>query len=219
MNFNQHLANYEFLLVRRTDKNPVDAFDENGFLRSDALIDELRDVPEMSMNLLGGLFELQHIKFIPKQEASKKWTTPHKIKFRDYKNSFRVLNESYPIYFLFNDIHNQVIPYQRNSNDPKVQKLYKKLKIPLTSNSLVDFEGKTVVSHEPINLNYWHIEFLLSDPKEEQEVKRKNIKSDDDGYWQNNLARTALNNILLVNARRDVTTIKYNKVPINMYKN
>ncbi len=215
INFDNHLSNFKFWVVRRTEKKPSEAFD-GITLRVDALISELKDVPEMSMNLLGGLFKIKHLKYITKGQANDKWINSEVVRLKDYRESFEIKNEVYPIYFILNDIHNQEVPYNRRP-DQQIKKLYKNLNIPLPIADFVISTGISIVSHKPINLNYWHVEFLLSDIKTEQDVKRKNIKTQDNEFWQNNLARNALNDILSVNAKKEIAKTNYNKMPNSFY--
>lgn len=217
INFVEYLSNYKFLTVRRTSKKPTDAFDEHGVLRVDALISDLKDVPEMSLSLLGGLFQLKHLKYVPKGEASKKWTSGNNIKLSYLKKTFEIENEIYPIFFILNEICNQEIPVKRRTDDIEIKKLYKCLNKTLPHKEFVDLTGVSLVSHEPVNFNYWHIEFLLKDLGTNQPVKRKSIRSSDDNYWQNNLALNAVNDLLIVKAKRDIADIDYYEIPKKLY--
>lgn len=215
INFDDYFVNQKFLIVRRTEKKSSEAFDELGFLRLEALISGIKDVPEMSMNLLGGFFKLKHLKYIPKGKGNGSWESS-KIRLWDYKASFEIKTNVYPIYFILNDIYGVEIPYVRRSNDPAIKKLYKTLSIDLNEPK-INSQGLSTIEHKPINLNYWHVEFHLSDKATKQIVRRGNIKSNDDEYWQNKLTETALNDILITNAKKSIDDFRLYEIPKSIY--
>ncbi|NLT52257.1 MAG: hypothetical protein GXX85_15240 [Ignavibacteria bacterium] len=217
IDFDKHILNYSFLLVRRTNKKPTEAFDEIGFLKTEALISELKDVPDMSLNLLGGLFKENHLKYVPKGNANKQWTDGKNIRISDFIGQYKIEKEVYPIYFILKNIHNCEFPFSRK-NDVNLKNLLDKLKIEIDKKPEFESEGKTSISHVPINLNYWHIEFHIKDKKVNQDVKRSGIKTNKDDYWQNRLAANALNDILIVNAKKEICNNEYDHIPKRLYK-
>ena len=217
INFDEHLLENEFILVRRTTKNPNEAFDELGYVRVDALIENLRDVPGMSMNLFGGMFDETHLKYIPKGIGANIWDNNKSVKLWGNGNSFEIINVAYPIYFFLSKIHKQQIPFLRRKDDPNVKKLYQALKKKLPEQENIDSEGYSSVSHEPVQLNYWHVEFNLLDNRTNQHVKRDKIRREGSNYWQNNLAKTALTDILIANAKGELDNIEDFTINENIY--
>ena len=216
INFDSFTTNYDLIVIRRTDKDTKIAFDELGKLRVDALIPSLKEAPELSMNLFGGLFEIKHLKYIPKKDGLLEWKNQLNINLKDYLDSFEIEEKVFPIFFLLNEIHNQHFPYDRSSQDPQIVKLKKTMKKSRNANFIIS-KGQTIVVHKPINLNYWHVEFHLKDMETNQIAKRKNIKSGNSDYWQNKLCNSALENILTEFAKPDFDMQNINKVDKSIY--
>ncbi|MEM9919350.1 MAG: hypothetical protein AAF990_14705 [Bacteroidota bacterium] len=157
LNKSAHIA-----IVRRSTFNDVSkTFDGFGGVREDALIRDgkLRNIPGLSMNLLGGKFEVSHIDFIQKAPASAYWEEGEEISFRQYIECIQYKGGSIPIYFFLSDIHKIHLPYTRKA-DKVTNKYLAQFEAtpPVSNNERYELEGFTIVSHKPNKLNYWHVE-------------------------------------------------------------
>lgn len=217
----QQVINHnEYYLVRRSEKNFQDTFDDFGQVKISALIENYRDVPGLSMNILGGLFRPKHISFVLKGPATNPW-----IKNMDkhiwIKHIWYItyLKKTTPIFFKLNDIHGCDFPYHREEN-----KDYKKLVQGMTIkpniiDGVAECSGTSIVEHSPNKLNYWHIEFHiksgLGNLENEPRVKTVKNKSFTEAQlenfrtlpWQDQLAFSAVNDCIIINSLHDVPLI------------
>lgn len=159
----ENLVGLNLFLVRRALKfKSEDVFDEFGFLLDGAIVEEsLKDIAGMSMNLLGGHFLVEHIRFIPKKNAIIDWEEGSNVVWGDIKNDIesKSTENPIPIFFELFSIHNQPYPYHKeNKSLPKG--------IAVDNNSKhTKFQGSTSVLHKPTLANFWHIEFHLLEDK------------------------------------------------------
>jgi hypothetical protein len=194
-------------LVRRSQKKESELFNKFGKLREDVLAEG--DILNMSMNLLGGKFKSKHIKFNPVKEATKIWDGKESIFYYKYHSFIQNLSQVTPIFFNVRDLHNQSIPYQR-SKDKDVTKLISKLNIKaIETEGKYEFNGKSIVSHEPTLLNYWHVEFQIKDIE-------NNLVSNTKSAWKKNVVEMALKHVISINASKECTEII--KIPTIYFK-
>ena len=187
----------EYVIVRRSNKSEDKTFDEMGYLREDALISRIDQFPNLSMNILGGRFQTKHIRYKAKMGiATKKWVEKERVLLLDYKDEWVTWSDAIPIYFTLKDIHNIEFPYLRDSKDKETKKL-KEIFSFLEQDNDTKFTGKTYIEHEPIKLNYWHIELKLKD------IRGENIKKTD-SKWREMAAKNALTDIVLIKGRAEI---------------
>lgn len=172
-----NLVGLNVFVVRRALKfKNEDIFDELGLLLDGAIIDEsLKDVSGMPMNLLGGKFLVEHIRFIPKKGATKDWDEVSDAVWEDIKDNIESIENPIPIFFELFSIHKQTYPYYReNKSLPKGI---------TTDNNLksTKYQGSTYVFHKPTLANFWHIEFHILENElfESQLINRGKIASFD----------------------------------------
>lgn len=218
IDFDKYLHTKKFILIRRTDKPQSYAFDELGTLRIDALINNLQDVQNMSVNLLGAKYRLQYLGYIPKGDATNTWVKKKCISIKSYKNSVEYNSNVYPIYFILNDIVNHQFQYKRKK-DKEYLKIYKEKNSTVPEGDYIFSTGIIEVIHIPIVLNYWHAEFRLKDIIDNKIVKK--VKSHNGGfnseYWQNQLVKSALENVLSVKAKPEFPEHIFTKIKRKIY--
>jgi len=54
----------DLFILRRSSKTTEDTFNDLGILRDDII--NTKEIPGLSMNLLGAYFKIEHIKYVPK---------------------------------------------------------------------------------------------------------------------------------------------------------
>lgn len=198
-----HSSNESYVTVRRSAKTEDETFNELHKLKEHAIVANDKKILGLSMNLLGGKFEVEHIKFRTKNAGSESWKTGEPVYFfQKHKNDFEVLEEVLPPIFLYlKDIHEVRFPY-RKQYDKETAKICKALSIGIeideNDSSKIILVGQSKVKHTPTNLNYWHIEFSLVDA-EKKEIRRSDSK------WQESATLAALQ-ILTAKAKKNIET-------------
>lgn len=208
-------------VVRRSLTSRNDTFDTFGKVKERALINLSKDVQYLSMNLLGNGFSDSHIAFIPKKSAANRWNGEDRKLKLWAQNIFYVNYEffSTPIFFWFHKLNNIPFPYHMQENN-QVKKLMNSLGLQKTG-SQYKLSATTSIKHSPNNLNYWHIEFVISDFRG-IEVERNKIGSADKSRaintqsWATQCAYYALNDILLNSGKKTLTN--FGPVPRNSYR-
>ena len=188
INIDNLCKNVPLIVVRRSDKPKEDIFNKFGMMREDSDAILKHEIPGMSMNLLGGAFKYEHIKFNPIGEAAKIWDGYEKVFYFRYRKSINLLPIATPIFFEVANLQGIEFPYQRN-RDKESTKLMDILGIqPREINGKFELLGKSYISHEPTRLNYWHVEFQIRDVENNLIEKTKSA-------WQKEAANSALSHI------------------------
>ena len=105
-----------------------------------------------------------------------------------------------PIFFEVEALNHKTIPYQRDKNK-EANKLLQILNItPHEEDGKYVFDSKSVISHEPTKLNYWHVEFQLKDIED-------NLISNTKSAWKKNAEIMALKHVISSNASLDCREI------------
>lgn len=189
-------------VLRRSSKDFLDSFNVVGdtvILREDVI--DKSEIPNMSLNLAGGKFKDNDLKYIPKinTRATEKWNGSEKIYLSEYLNCYKIADKFCPIYFDVSKIHKKEIPYQQGKTKD-LRKLLKEMgEDPIEINDKYQFSAIIEVSHEPINLNYWHVELKIKDFKKHEISSTKSA-------WVKELCEQTLKNILAVNAYHEIIT-------------
>ncbi len=160
------LPNLKF--SRRIDGEADEVFDSFGKIRVDAIEKHFTKskIPNMSTNLMGGLFKYKHIKYQVKGRASENWDGISRIgllkhlKFIESKN----LKNICAVYFQVASFHNIKYPYTCSS-DKEAQAIARNFKFapnPISKGMFEDVPCLFNVSHVPVNLNYWHMQLSIT---------------------------------------------------------
>ena len=195
------LTNSQLYLLRRSN-NPFDkTFNKMGdyfVLREDAI--GYKDVPGLSLNLLGGKFKIRHLKYkvLMKTPASQKWDGTTQIFLSEHLNDFEVVKGGCPIFLDANKLHDKPIPYDREKNshlDKEVQNFFNNM-IPagIDVGNKYKLEARIKLAHDPINLNYWHVEYELYD------FQNTRLDATKGKTWIEDLAKQVFKNIISINS-------------------
>lgn len=217
LDFDNITQNQNVFLLRRAEMSFDDAFFKLGqrYVLKDGAI-EYNRIPNLSTNLLGGSFKPEHSFFRVKRNtlADKKWEGDN-VYLSDHLGSYTKVSGGCVIYLKANNLHNTEFPYNLNSN-PDLHKEVKKFEDTF-SNKIVSNEkgqqikllGSTKIVHDPINLNYWHVELKVMDfiDKELKDASSNKHKQ---------LAQHALDNLVSINSFSSVDEI--GNIPYHLYK-
>lgn len=230
INIDELLSDNEYIIVRRSEKPQNEIFDEFGWLREDALVNTYREVPGLSMNILGGNFRPRHIQFNPKGDAAKEWAKDiDSSLWYKYIWNVKYLWNTTPIFFKLSEIHRNEFPYQRNA-DTNLNKILNSLNLtPKVIDGKALIKGVSVLKHSPNKLNYWHIEFHLNDGIKEinqtikgSQVKNKFFDKEQESNigntpWADQLVHLALNDCLIAMAKSSYNINDMNRISKSRY--
>lgn len=173
MDMDNLLEHESIFVLRRSDRNYEDTFNDLGILRDEAL--SPREVPNLSINLLGGFFKPEHTKYRIINRGMQKWGNYKSINISEYLEDFEIIENYTPIFIEANNINEVEVPYTQHVNKDitkEVEKFFSIMPKPSISGGKYHLQGKTKLVHDPTNLNYWHAELRLENFKGD-EIKYK----------------------------------------------
>lgn len=192
----------DFCLLRRMEGDRSRFFNDVGKLRVDAI--PLEDIPEMSLNLLGGRFIEPDAKYNAKRPASNDWEYENGfyllIKYSKY---IEVIREFFPLYILLKRVHNLTFPYMRSGDDAIRAFLEELGNKSVSKRDKYRIHARTEIKHKPNKLNYWHMQFHLFNVVDGEEIKHGKIKNYKepvaigDQTWRNQVSYIALTDIII----------------------
>lgn len=166
------------LLVRRSNQSYADTYDEDGFLKEQAI--SPIEMPNMSLNLLGAKFKIKHIDYIQKKHAADPWDGK-RVEMSEIIKDIENKENSIPIFIRYSDISNKSFPYQRPKEQLSQSQilLLESLGYNLSQTSalgLIPLKGITKIAHTPTKSNYWHVELKMMQ-SDGSTITRKNASS------------------------------------------
>jgi hypothetical protein len=164
IDINNLLIDSYFFVTRRFECLIGDLYDsELDILKSSAFI--LRDVPGMSMSILGAFFISEYNKFRPINEGQEIWADGSDVLLSDHINNYEIIEPFLSAYFPGNEIHDQSVPFFHSIEKQTVKLLVKDGQEPVVDKKENKYKtfGKTLLKHAPTKLNYWHVELELHD--------------------------------------------------------
>lgn len=171
------LEKHDFHISRRI-KEPKEksVYEEDGvwYLNRDALkeIDH-----EMSVNLLGAGFHIEHTKFRQVGQASEAWHEGEAVDKMQYSQDVYEENDSFPILYRGKNLVGKKVPYSRpvqsisNEQNELLAKIQEIAKAKLSSQDSIDIKAELGLKHSPSRLNYWHLILQIKPSHDEQAMK------------------------------------------------
>src|ERR1035437_2282444 len=91
LNIDHILNKQDLYILRRSNKLEEETFNDLGILRDDTIND--KELPGLSMNLLGGFFKIDYIKYVPKMgtKAVQVWKG-EKVYLYEFVNDYDIRN-------------------------------------------------------------------------------------------------------------------------------
>lgn len=212
LEFDTLIENQQIFLLRRSDKPLEHTFSilgGNYILCQDAIEDS--DLLDLSLNLLGGKFQIKHIKFIPKikSEACYPWDGKSSIYLSDHLHNYSVVEVPCYIFIDSSNIHNETISYSRTQDKPLDKHLKSLGKTFKPENKIYNFESRVKFVAVPTNINYWHFELRINEFDNDPISNKKPA-------WVKALCHQIFNDIISVNTSPLVPS--YSKIPLSYYK-
>lgn len=174
MNFDDLIENHSIFVLRRSDlpeNETFHTFKDGSIILNDDSIENKR-VPDLSLNLMGGIFKKSHSIYIAIKEGIKPWKG-EKVYLSEQILNYEINDSFGSIFINANELHNKSIPY----NIPSNINLHKEIKkfegvlgiseniISNTPPDKIKLKGRIYFKHDPLKLNYWHIEMKIEDFK------------------------------------------------------
>lgn len=215
--FDDIINQQELFLVRRTELSFHETYFKLGnryYLKDDAI--ENKRIPNLSTNLLGAFFkpEYSFFRINMKEPASNKWNGSQ-VFLHEHLDSYSKVNGGCLIYLNVNNIHLAKFPYNLNSNKDyhsevkKMEKVFENNIIKNDDGEEIILNGSSEIIHDPINLNYWHVEVKIKDFSNE-------ILKNADTNKRKQIAESAFENLIKVNSFSSVQEVV--KIPSKFYK-
>lgn len=162
-------------MARRIDGRREDCVDEefgveNAFLKSDALKNS--DIPEMSLSLLGALFNLEDLRYRQIKKAIEDWDGKRVCDDALIKECVvECPNPWFAIAWNITGLHEQTVPYKKEFSREKDFKRFVEEINRVSDIINMEFEeyrktvnplvATTKLKHSPSFLNYWHFLFEI----------------------------------------------------------
>lgn len=197
-------------IIRRSDKSSEDTFNELGKLRDDAL--QPREIPFLSLNLLGGYFKPEDSKFKILKKGIVRWEGREFISIIDFLHDYEKLNNYCLIYIEANGVNGQIIPYRQPSYkdlDIEVEKFFKHVDKPKITNGSYEFKAVSNIVHDPVILNYWHMELRLLN-YQDSPIEYKS------SAWLKALCNQVISNIISANSFKEIPN--YQEIPREFFQ-
>jgi hypothetical protein len=203
---NSHLITF----IIRSDKPTENTFNDLENVRTD--IFDPTKIAHLSMNLLGGFFIEEHIKFRPKMHttAVEKWKG-ERVFLSDLINDYEELKIYSPIFYNGIHLNNINVPFHFDLTDRHAKTIVRKLlnKSEIEEKSFIA-HGKLYSIHDPTNINYWHLELEIKDFNDPPKVVTK-IKN----MQEQSVARHIINDVLCVKGK---TKMRIYPIDKNFYE-
>lgn len=191
------------VFIRRSQKSLEESFNVLGetiTLKEDSI--SYQEIPELSLNLLGGKYKEDHLRFrvFPKSPGCAKWDGKLRIVLLNYKESYEEISVPCEIYFDGNAIHDHEVPYNRQ-HSKELEKLAKSLpEVISMENGVYKMHGKIGFEAVPINLNYWHVETRIFD------IEGRRLKYTGATYIKD-ICQQALSDVICYHSKPSVSEI------------
>lgn len=166
-------------------KGTVDDNCEPGGFNGHKVLNEkcFEHVVHLSMNLLGGPFKPEHVRFIQKTPGSNNWAVDEKVSFMDYQGCVEECATATPIFYRDNVLCQPSISVQVIFNDKQAYKAFCRY---FSESSFPQFKNgvsvwatfETRIEHRPTKLNYWHVQLEVYPELKEE------MLDNDNGIWR-----------------------------------
>ena len=200
----------ELNIVYRSNFNITDTFNDLGNVRGKVF--DRNTVPTLSMNLLGGNFQKEHIKYRPKMKTSavEKWSG-NEVFLSDLINDYEELKIYTAIIYSSSSLNKARILFKFDLSDRSEKAIVRKLlNTPKLLEETFTAEGKLAIIHDPTNINYWHLELQMEDYN-----KPSNTIRNASNKRNASAATFVIDHILTINGKTDM---EINLIPKSLYQ-
>ncbi len=184
-------ANDDIVIVRRSLVPSLEGtFTQTGTVKAEAIYGRLDDLKSLSMNLLGGEFDVDDIKWRQYDFASSEWNYEKTIFYHQVHDSISLHEGKIPILYYLKNLQEFKFPFRRNFNPKENQKQIPQKLDPtavfLEPDSIEEkkeykygYQGFTKINHKPSCGNFWHVEIFVQPYQGNDKEKLNKIESYD----------------------------------------
>ena len=140
-------------------------------------------LPHMSMNLYGGLFQPEHVRFVQKKPASDLWDGNSDISLDEYIGYVTENDRYKPVFYRASELCQKdvktAVSFQERSAYDAASAWFSASGYSLPTyekGKFLDIDTEIRVKHVPTKLNYWHTQMEVYPPHGEKELKDDNAK-------------------------------------------
>lgn len=157
----QMIAEADCVIARRSSKSREEVFTDIGTIRSDVF--HPNDGRRFSTNLLGGQLTIDHMGYSVKVNSGggEKWDGTTDVQVDPFKNDFEYLEDVVAIGFNISALHNSLFPCKSPISKDSEKFIRTNSLQSASQNGSFIVAGTAKVEHDPLNLNYWHVEVVL----------------------------------------------------------
>lgn len=172
-------------------------------------------MPHLSMNLYGGLFKPEHVKFVQKKPGCDEWDGERIINIKDFLGCIEEKPEAVPVFFDSKVIRQQGIQTKvtfRNKDSYKAMKnVFSNVEFPEYHEGVeVGLFTDIKIVHVPTNLNYWHLQMEVYPACLDKALNR------DEPEWRQLIFENIRDNILRWHYQ-EKPSLEYS-IPDSLYK-
>jgi hypothetical protein len=174
-------------------------------------------MPHLSMNLHGGLFKPEHVKFVQKRPGSDNWDGNSAIDINEFikLNCIEEKPEAVPVFYESKIICQKGIKtrvtFSNKGSYKAMRDLFANVKFPDYHEGIeVELSTNIKIVHVPTNLNYWHLQMEVY-PESSDKVLNK-----DEPEWRQLIFENIRDNILRFYFQ-EKPTLEY-IIPEKLYK-
>lgn len=120
-------------------------------------------MPHLSMNLHGGLFKPEYVRFVQKKPGSDEWNGSKVIDINEFLECIEERPEAMPVFFKSKVICQQgirtLVSFKHKDSFKAMKALFTKVDFPEYHDGIeVELFTDIKIVHVPTNLNYWHLQ-------------------------------------------------------------
>ena len=172
-------------------------------------------IVHMSMNLLGGSFKPEHVRFVQKKPGNKAWVVDEIVNFKDYQGCVDECTIATPIFYRDNVLCQPSISVPVIFDDKQAYNAFCRYFSVKTfpqfkKGTPVRVTFETRIEHRPTKLNYWHVQLEVY-PELKEEMLNNN-----DGIWRSRVF-DHIRSTILCHKFEESIPLSYT-IPTKLYK-
>lgn len=172
-------------------------------------------MPHLSMNLHGGLFKPEHVKFVQKRPGCDEWDGETVIDIKDFINCIEEKPEATPVFFNSKDIGQKgirtMVTFKNKDSYKAMKNIFSNVKFPDYYEGIeVELYTDIKIVHVPTNLNYWHLQMEVFPAALDKALTK------DEPEWRQLIFENIRDNILRWHYQEQ-PSLHYS-IPENLYK-
>lgn len=194
IDIDQLLSNQNIIILRRSEISIDETYNKSGNINEKAI--PLRQINDLSLNILGTKFKLEFFKYSPinKTNAVKEWTG-EKIYLSDHFGNYKIIEGKCAILWNSSEVYNKNVkrPYvnPKNKELKNILQAFNREFIEDNGNLKGTYSATLTFDHFPTNLNYWHGQLQIISDQDNTIEKIKN-------HYEKEIADQILRDILCV---------------------